>query len=101
MSYNIPKAKEYGVNLCEGCLEKQREIDRLREEVKSLKQKLKYNERKSREGFFGLSTPSSQVPVKANSLEENQKKKGGAKLGHTGVGRKLFSCEEADETAIA
>ena len=101
MSYAPPKAKDYGVNLCEGCLEKQREIDRLRQEIISLKQKLLQNERKSKEGFFGLSTPSSKVPIKANSLEENQKKKGGAKLGHSGVGRKVFSREESDETAIA
>lgn len=101
MSYKFPKAKDYGVNLCEGCLEKQREIDRLGEEVVRLKQKLKQNERKSKEGFFGLSTPSSKIPIKANSLEENQAKKGGAQLGHKGVGRKSIRSEEADERAIA
>lgn len=101
MSYPSPKAKDYGVNLCDGCLEKQREIDRLRQEVLALKQKLSYNQRKSTEGFFGLSTPSSKVPVKANSLEENQEKKGGARVGHKGVGRKVFSRHQADEIRLA
>ena len=82
-------------------MQKQREIDRLREEVVRLKQKLKQNERKSQAGFFGLSTPSSKIPVKANSLAENQAKKGGARIGHTGVGRKQFSFAEADERALA
>lgn len=97
MSYQPPKSKDYGVNLCEGCFEKQREIDRLKEEVERLRQKLHANERKSRQGFFGLSTPSSQLPVKSNSLLENQAKKGGAQVGHRGVGRQSFSEGEADE----
>jgi transposase len=101
VSYASSKAKDYGVNLCEGCLEKQCEIDRLRAEVLALKQKLSYNQRKSQEGFFGLSAPSSKVPVKANSLEENQEKKGGARVGHRGVGRKAFSPHQADEIRIA
>ena len=101
MSYQEPKTRDHGVNLCDGCLEKQREIDRLKEEVQRLRQKLNLNQRKSQEGFFGSSTPSSQVPVKPNSLAENQAKKGGAKKGHTGVGRKVFAATEADEQRVA
>lgn len=101
MSYQEPKNKDYGVNLCDGCLDKQREIDRLREENQRLKQKLNLNQRKSQKGFFGSSTPSSQVPVKANSLAENQARKGGALLGHRGVGRQSFTSEEADEQRVA
>ena len=55
------------VNNCEGCLEKQRQIDQLLEEVQRLKAKLRYQERKDKEGFFGSSTPSSQLPFKANT----------------------------------
>lgn len=101
MSYKLPKAKDYGVNLCEGCLEKQRKIDRLEEEVLQLRQKVCANQRKSQEGFFGSATPSSQIPVKPNSVAENQAKKGGAKPGHKGVGRQVFKAAEADRIVLA
>jgi len=91
----------FGVNLCDGCLDKQREIDRLKEEIQSLRQKVSANQRRSRQGFFGLSTPSSQLPVKADSIAENQAQRGGAQTGHVGGGRQVFSAEEADETRIA
>ena len=39
---------------CPGCFEKQRKIDQLLEENENLKQKLRYQERKAQEGFFGL-----------------------------------------------
>ena len=55
------------VNNCEGCLEKQRQIDQLLEQVQRLKAKLRYQERKEQEGFFGASTPSSQLPLKTNT----------------------------------
>ncbi len=34
--YQPPKSPTYGVSLCEGCLEKQRGIDRLKEEIQQL-----------------------------------------------------------------
>ena len=101
MSYQEPKATDYGVNSCDGCFQKQRIIDRQLEEIQRLKQKLNLNQRKSENGFFGSSTPSSQIPVKANSVAENQAKKGGAVLGHRGVGRQVFSSLEADEVHVA
>ncbi len=45
-------------------MKKQQEIDRLREENARLKDRLRYQERTAKEGFFGSSTPSSKVPVK-------------------------------------
>ena len=101
MSYQESKSKDYGVNNCEGCLEKQRVIDRQFEEIGRLKQKLHLNRRNESEGFFGSSTPSSQVPVKANSVAEKRAKKGGGQPGHRGVGRQTFSFDEADERRIA
>lgn len=101
MGYQVPKNKDYGINNCEGCLEKQRIIDRQLEEIQQLKQKLQVNQRKSKAGFFGSSTPSSQVPLKPNSLAENQANKGGAKKGQGGVGRQIFSSVEADEVRVA
>lgn len=81
---------------CEGCFEKQRRIDELSEEVKRLKDQLKYRQRTAQEGPFGLSTPSSQVPFKENAPEENTRKKGGAVPGHTGHGRTSLTEETAD-----
>jgi transposase len=86
------------VNNCEGCLEKQRQIDQLLEEVQRLKAKLRYQERKGQEGFFGSSTPSSQRPLKAHTGKENRNHQGGARPGHKGHGRKGHSQETADET---
>lgn len=85
------------INKCEGCLEKQRQIDQLLEEIQRLKAKLRYQERKEKEGFFGSSTPSSQVPFKANASEEKRNHKGGARRGHVGHGRKAHTEQTADE----
>jgi hypothetical protein len=67
-----------GVNFCPGCFEKQRRIDQLEEEVRSLKQKLRYRERQAQEGAFGSSTPSARRPFKTNASEEQRAKVGGA-----------------------
>lgn len=101
MGYQESKSKDYGINNCADCLEKQREIDRLKEEVQQLRLKVCANQRKSKAGFFGSSTPSSQVPLKANALADKQAKKGGGRLGHPGVGRQIFSPAEADEIRVA
>jgi transposase len=75
------------VNVCPVCLKKQRRIDELEEEVKRLRAKVRYQERKEKDGFFGSSTPSSKKPVKPN-VEQKEKKPRGAKPGHNGVGRR-------------
>lgn len=82
---------------CEECFKKQCIIDRQKEQITALKSKLRYQKRKAKEGFFGSSTPSSKKPLKANSLEENQKKRGGAKPGHVGHGRKKITPDQADK----
>lgn len=48
---------------------------------------------------FGSSTPSSKIPVKANSTEENRMKVGGRPKGHAGCGRRAVPDGEADEVA--
>lgn len=80
---------------CEECLNKQREIDYLKDENQRLRQKLRYKERKDKEGFFGSSTSSAKIPVKANTPETEHKPKG-AKQGHQGFGRKKITLAEAD-----
>ena len=93
--YQPAKSHDYGINTCSGCLEKQREIDRLKDEVTSLKARLRLRERQSRQGFFGSSTPSSKVPIKAETATDNQRKQGGARPGHQGHGRQSVATTAA------
>jgi transposase len=65
-------------------------------ELERLRGKLRYQERTAKEGPFGPSTPSSKIPVKPSSLEERQNRKGGARPGHPGRGRQVFTPAEAD-----
>jgi hypothetical protein len=85
-----------GLNFCPGCFEKQRRIDQLEEEVRSLKQKLRYRQRQAAEGPFGSSTPSARRPCKANASEEQRAKVGGARRGHKGHGRATIEASQAD-----
>jgi septal ring factor EnvC (AmiA/AmiB activator) len=46
--YQLPKSRDLSINTCAACLEKQREIDRLREEVARLRSQLSQAERELR-----------------------------------------------------
>lgn len=85
-----------GVNFCPGCFEKQRRIDQLEEELRRLKQQLRYRERQAEEGPFGSSTPSARRPFKANTSEQQRAKAGGARRGHPGHGRATIPVGQAD-----
>src|SRR5215210_4212909 len=98
--YQEPKNHSVGANSCHACLDKQREIDRLKEEIQSLRVQLSKQKRKDKAGLFGSSTPSSQLPLKANSTDVAVASRGGAKLGHIGNGRKKHSLEEVDEVRV-
>lgn len=93
--YQPAKSHDYGINSCQGCLEKQLVIDRLTEENHRLKQQLRYRERQAQALPFGSSTPSSKIPLKPNAGVEQTKKKGGAQPGHRGHGRKSVSADAA------
>ena len=80
---------------CEECFQKQLKIEQQQEEILQLKAKLRYRERKASEGFFGSSTPSSKVPLKANTSDKESKPKG-ARPGHKGFGRKSVDLQDAD-----
>lgn len=84
------------INACSGCLEKQQKIDRLEAKVESLESKLQYRAKKEREGFFGSSTPSSKIPIKADTEAKKVSRPRGAQVGHKGVGRKNVEEREAD-----
>lgn len=94
--YQPTKSPDYGVNSCESCFQKQLTIDRLTQENESLRGELQRLKRKAVEGFFSSSTPSSKLPLKENSAEEEIKKRGGAKLGHPGHGRRAHLEEEVE-----
>jgi len=81
---------------CQQCLEKQRKIDQLEEEIVLLKARLRYQERTVKEGLFGSSTPSSKLPHKPNS-SAGRPNYGGGKPGHKGHGRTTVSERDADE----
>jgi transposase len=85
------------VNGCSVCLEKQRRIDELEEEIEHLRAKLRYHARRERDGFFGSSTPSSKQPVKPDT-EVKERKPKGARPGHKGVGRTSHNNGSADRT---
>lgn len=79
---------------CEGCFAKQVRIDRLEKELEQVRSKLRCQELRNKEGYFGSSTPSSKIPIKENSKKSSDK--GGAKNGHEGHGRKSIGGDEAD-----
>ena len=85
------------INGCPVCLDKQRRIDELEEQLKGLQAKLRYQERKELDGPFGSSTPSSKLPVKPNA-EQKEKKPKGARPGHKGAGRKSHDEQAVDRT---
>ena len=98
--YQEPKSRSVGANSCQACLDKQREIDRLKEEIQHLRIQLSKQKRKDKAGLFGSSTPSSQIPLKPNSTDQASAKRGGAKVGHKGIGRKKHSQSEIDEVRV-
>jgi len=58
--------------------------------------KLRYQDRTAQEGPFGSSTPSARVPIKPNALAERQARRGGARRGHRGRGRRRIGPGDAE-----
>lgn len=93
--YQPAKSHDYSVNTCPGCLEKQREIDRLKEEVQRLREKLCQRQRQAAAGPFASATPSAKIPVKPDTTPDQAAKQGGAQPGHPGHGRKAAAAASA------
>ena len=82
-------------------MQKQQQIDRLQEENARLKDRLRYQERTAKEGFFGSSTPSAKRPVKPNSTTPQcPGAPGGARPGHRGHGRQSIPADQADQVVV-
>ena len=71
-------------------------IERLEEQNRLYRDRLRYQERSGREAPFGSSTPSSKRLVKANSTQENRARRGGAARGHEGHFKERARQETAD-----
>jgi transposase len=71
---------------CLECLKKAERIKELEAKLEIAKSQLADLQHRTQIGFFGSSTPSSKVPVKASSKDAS--KKGGARLKHKGHGRR-------------
>lgn len=69
-------------------------IDRQKEEITRLKARLRYQERTTKEGPFGSSTPSAKIPIKPNATPECSHRRGGAQAGHKGYGRRAIPTDE-------
>ena len=83
------------LRMCGGCLVKLREIDRMKRQivqlkatVARLKARLGRQDRHIHEKPFGSSTSSAKEPFKTRASAVNQARKGGAKRGHEGHGRR-------------
>ena len=101
-------SRKLDVAMCSGCLQKMREIDRLRRKLKkksrritALEKKLGERARSPDETTFGEGTPSSKLRFKANATEKNRQRKGGAKPGHPGHGRKQAPASSPAEKLTA
>ena len=79
------------------CLDKQRRIDELEEQVKGLQAKLRYQERKELDGPFGSSTPSSKLPVKPNAEQKEKKPKEPGRVTRAPAGR-VMTKQAVDRT---
>ena len=84
-----------GINNCSLCLDKQRKIDELEDEVDRLKRALGKRRQDEKQGFFRSSTPSFKLPVKAN-VEEKEKKPKGGRVGYNVSGRKTHEAPQVD-----
>lgn len=83
---------------CRDCLDKAVQIDalkaevaRLRKQNARLRQALGQEHRLATEPPFGSSTSSAKLPLKPTSPAERQAKRGGARPGHRGHGRRMRS----------
>lgn len=66
------------INNCDICLEKQRKIDELQEDVRRLKAELGRQKKKGNDPF-GSSTSSSKKPFKSNTEKKERKSPGQGK----------------------
>lgn len=81
---------------CKSCFDLQGKLDEVRQENVRLKAALKHTQKTTRKDVLNAHTPSSKIPFKKNSDQEQAGKKGGARPGHVGHGRKAADVDSAD-----
>ena len=87
---------ESGVT-CKSCFDLRNKNQELNAEIARLKLTLERAQGITPKVSVGAHTPSSRIDFKANSKEDSRLKRGGAKVGHKGSGRKSVTQESADE----
>lgn len=83
---------------CKTCFDMRNKNQELQAEIVLLKSALETAQGMAKKTPVGPHTPSSRIEYKANTKQDSYAKRGGAKVGHKGVGRKAFSEESANET---
>ncbi len=82
---------------CKTCFDMRNKNQELREEILRLKSQLATAQGVTMKVPVGAHAPSSRVDYKPNTKEDSFSKRGGAKAGHQGSGRKSFDEQSADE----
>lgn len=82
---------------CISCFDLRNKNQELQEEIVRLKRNLADARNTPSKTAVGPHCPSSRAEYKANTREDSKAKRGGAKVGHQGSGRKSGSPESADE----
>ncbi len=75
---------------CKSCFEMRNRYQELQAENLLLRSQLDTARSAPKKTPVGVHTPSSRIDYKANSKEESRLKRGGAKIGHKGSGRRSF-----------
>lgn len=83
---------------CKTCFEIRNKNQELQAEIVLLRSALETARGLGKKTSIKPHTPSSRIEYKANTKQDSYAKRGGAKAGHKGIGRKSFSEELADET---
>jgi transposase len=85
---------------CKICFEMRNKNEELQIEITRLRLALEKALGETTKTPVGAHTPSSRIDYKANSKEESRLKRGGAKNGHKGFGRKSVTVALADDVII-
>lgn len=96
-----PQPRKYfdasGGVTCKTCFDLRNKNQELRAENALLRSQLATARSEPKKVPVGAHTPSSRIDFKANSKAESVLKRGGAKFGHKGSGRKSATEDSADE----
>lgn len=85
---------------CKSCFNMKNENAVLKEEIVRLKAALRHAQKTTKKDVDNAHAPSSARRYKSNASEENQRKQGGAVVGHKGHGRSAIEPEGAESIIL-